>query len=53
MDDEQKGWRQLRAVTLDRKKYAKRMRKVENATKRHAHRFIIKRIDNIRLVARA
>ena len=52
MDDEQKGWRQLRAVTLDRKKYAKRMRKVENATKRHAHRFIIKRIDNIRLVAR-
>lgn len=52
MEEEQKGWKQLRAVTLDRKKYAKRMRKVENATKRHAHRFIIKRIDNIRLVAR-
>ena len=52
MDDEQKGWKQLRAVKLDRKKYAKRMRKVETATRRHAHRFIIRRIDNIRLVAR-
>ena len=52
MDDEQKGWKQLRAVRLDRKKYAKRMRKVETATRRHAHRFIVRRIDNIRLVAR-
>ncbi len=52
MDDEQKGWKQLRAVKLDRKKYAKSMRKAETATRRHAHRFIVRRIDNIRLVAR-
>ena len=52
MDDEQKRWKQLRAVRLDRKKYARNMRKVETATRRHAHRFIVRRIDNIRLVAR-
>lgn len=52
MDDEKKGWRQFRAVKLDRKRLARRMRKVETATQRHAHRFIVRRIDNVRLVAR-
>lgn len=52
MDNEQKGWNQFKAEKLDRKKFARRMRRVEVATQRHAHRFIVRRIDNIRLVAR-
>ena len=52
MDDERKGWNQFRAVKLDRKRFVRRMRKVETATQRHAHRFIIRRIDNARLVVR-
>lgn len=52
MNDEQKGWKQLSAAALDRKRHAKRLHKVEMATRRHAHRFIVRRIDNVRLAAR-
>lgn len=52
MDDEQKGWKQLGVAALDRKRHAKRLHKVEMATRRHAHRFIVRRIDNVRLAAR-
>ena len=51
MDEQEKGWK-LRRVQLDRKQLAKRIKKAEGATQRHAHRFIIRRIDNARLVAR-
>ncbi len=52
MDDDSKGWNQFKNIKLDRKQVAKRVKKAENATQRHAHRFVIKRIDNIRLVSR-
>lgn len=52
MDDETKGWNQFKRIKLDRKQFSRRVKKAENATQRHAHRFIIKRIDNIRLVSR-
>lgn len=52
MDDEQKGWKRFRTIKLDRKRFARSVRKAENATQRHAHRFIIRRINNVRLVAR-
>lgn len=52
MDDNQKGWNQLRATKIDRKRLVRRMRRVESATQRHAHRFIVRRMDNARLVAR-
>lgn len=52
MDDDNKGWNQFKRIKLDRKQFARRVKKAEGATQRHAHRFIIKRIDNIRLVSR-
>lgn len=52
MNDEEKGWKQFRSVRIDRKKLARRMRNVESATQRHAHRFIVRRLDNAKLVAR-
>jgi peptide/nickel transport system substrate-binding protein len=52
VDNDTKGWNQFKKIKLDRKLVAKRVKKAENATQRHAHRFVIKRIDNIRLVSR-
>lgn len=52
MQDDKQGWNQFKRIKLDRKQLARRVKKAEGATQRHAHRFIIKRIDNIRLVAR-
>lgn len=52
MDNDKRGWNQFRSIKLDRKQVARRVRKAETATQRHAHRFIIRRIDNVRLVSR-
>jgi peptide/nickel transport system substrate-binding protein len=45
-------WTRLPKPNLDKKKMKRRMRKAEGATVRHAHKFIIKRWDNIRKVQR-
>jgi peptide/nickel transport system substrate-binding protein len=52
VEDKQKGWRKLQDVRFDKRKLSKRAKKVSNATQRHAHRFIIRRIENARLVSR-
>lgn len=52
MDEDKRGWRQFRSIKLDQKQFSKRVRKVENVTQRHAHRFVIKRLDNARMVTR-
>jgi peptide/nickel transport system substrate-binding protein len=52
VEEERKGWRKLRELKIDKKKLSRRMRKAETSTTRHAHRFIIKRLDNIRSVRR-
>ena len=52
MEEKKPGWNQFKRIKLDRKRIARRMQKAEGATQRHAHRFIVRRIDNIRLVAR-
>lgn len=52
MEEKKPGWNQFKRIKLDRKRLARRMQKAEGATQRHAHRFIVRRIDNIRLVAR-
>jgi len=52
VDDDSKGWNQFRRIKLDRKSFAKRMRRAETTTVRHANRFILKRLDNVRLVRR-
>lgn len=52
MDEEKQGWKQFKRIKLDKKQLARRVKKAEGATQRHAHRFIIRRLDNIRLVSR-
>jgi peptide/nickel transport system substrate-binding protein len=52
VDDDTRGWKQFNRIKLDKKQFARRVKKAETATQRHAHRFLIKRIDNIRLVSR-
>lgn len=52
MDEKPKGWKQFNHLKVDRKKLSKRVKDAEKATQRHANRFIIKRLDNARLVAR-
>jgi peptide/nickel transport system substrate-binding protein len=50
--DEQRGWRQFQKLNFDSKKMSKRMKKAEGATTRHAHKFILTRLDNIRSARR-
>jgi peptide/nickel transport system substrate-binding protein len=52
MPDEKEGWRQFRRLNFDSKKVSKRVKKAENATVRHARKFIFGRLDNIRSVRR-
>lgn len=52
MENEKKGWRQFKDITLDRKRFTKKIKGAENATQRHAHRFVVKRLDNARMVTR-
>jgi len=51
-EDEKRGWDQLQNLTFDSKAISKRMKKAEGATLRHAHKFLVNRIDNIRSVRR-
>lgn len=50
--DDKGGWKQFHRLNFDSKKISKRMKKAEGATLRHAHRFIVGRLDNIRTVRR-
>ena len=52
MADEERGWKQLQGLTFDSKKMSRRVKKAEGATVRHAHKFILGRLDNIRNVRR-
>lgn len=52
MADDKRGWQQLQKLNFDRKKLSKRVKKAEGATMRHAHKFIVGRLDNMRDVRR-
>lgn len=52
MADEKRGWKQFQGLTFDSKKISKRVKKAEGATIRHAHKFILTRLDSIRTVRR-
>ncbi|MFZ1258641.1 MAG: peptide ABC transporter substrate-binding protein [Candidatus Saccharimonas sp.] len=52
MEEQKKGWKQFKPIKLDRKRLARRVKRAEGVTQRHAHRFIVRRINNIRLVSR-
>lgn len=52
MADEKKGWKQFQRLTFDSKKISKRVKKAEGATVRHAHKFILTRLDSVRSARR-
>lgn len=52
MADDERGWKQFQGLTFDSKKMSRRVKKAEGATMRHAHKFIVGRLDNIRNVRR-
>ncbi|RYX78625.1 peptide ABC transporter substrate-binding protein [bacterium] len=52
MPEQESRWRRFQTVKGRRKDLTRRAKRVEGATVRHAHRFIIKRWDNIRGVRR-
>lgn len=53
MDSDNQGrFRRLPKLRINRKKIAKRVRRVENATAKHAHKFLVKRWSNVREVQR-
>lgn len=46
--DKKKGWKQFQRLQFDSRKLSRRARKMETATTRHAHKFILKRLANLR-----
>lgn len=52
MADEKRRWEQFQKLTFDSKRFSKRVKKAEGATTRHARKFIVTRLDNIRSVRR-
>lgn len=44
------SWKQFQKLSFDSKKLKSRAARVESATTKHAHRFIVKRLNNIRYV---
>ena len=46
--DEKRGWKTFHKLKFDKKAFAKRARKAETATTRHAHKFVIQRLATIR-----
>lgn len=52
MADEKRGWKQFQNLTFDSKDISKRVKKAEGVTVRHAHKFILNRLDSIRSARR-
>jgi len=50
--DDGPNWKRFQKIRLNRKDFSRRARKAEGATIRHAHKFIITRLDNMRSVRR-
>ena len=51
-EDPSPQWRRFAKLAPDRKGLKRRARKIESATLKHAHRFIVRRLDNVRDVRR-
>jgi peptide/nickel transport system substrate-binding protein len=51
-EGEGRGWKQFQKLAFDKKKLSRRVKKAEGVTTRHARKFIITRLDNIRTVRR-
>lgn len=46
--DEKRGWKSFQKLKFDKKAFAKRARKAETATTKHAHKFVIQKLATIR-----
>lgn len=46
--DEKRGWKSFQKLKFDKKSFAKRARKAETATTKHAHKFVIQKLTTIR-----
>lgn len=46
--DDNRGWKSFHKLKIDRKALAKRAKKAETATTKHAHKFVIQRLATIR-----
>jgi len=51
-DNEPNKWRRIPKMSFSSKELARRMKRVEGATVKHARRFVFKRLDNFREVRR-
>lgn len=45
--DKKDNWKKFRKLSFDTKSLSKRMRKVETSSTRHAHRFVVKRLNSL------
>lgn len=52
MPEKPSSWRRLQSIKARRRVISKKAKKAEGATLRHAHRFLVKRWDNVRGVRR-
>lgn len=43
-----RDWKRFQRISLDRKNLSQRMRRAETSSTKHAHKFIVKRIDSLR-----
>jgi hypothetical protein len=50
--DEKDGWKRFRRISFDSKTFSKRALKAENTTTRHAHKFVLNKLDSLRNVKR-
>lgn len=50
MDDKKPSWKKFQNLNIDRKSISKRARKAEGATTRHAKKFILRRVSNLKEV---
>ncbi|MGK2896802.1 MAG: ABC transporter substrate-binding protein [Candidatus Saccharimonadales bacterium] len=50
MSDEKGGWKQFQNLSFDSKSISKRAQKASRATTTHAHKFVLKKLGNIRHV---
>lgn len=52
MEKDKKKWNQFQRIKLDRKSLARRMKRAETSTVHHANRFVVKRLQNVKMVRR-
>ena len=50
--NKQKGWKSFRSLKIQKGSFKRRARKIETATLKHAHRFLVRRWTNVKDVGR-